>query len=367
MSELDVLYQKVIEILKDYRTKCETKPRDHKTAYGRETKRFYDGKVLNTLVGFIKTAGCRWFWKTGGCFMCSYNVGRGHEKYTVEEQLKQLKYLENNFDLSKYQFIYLYASSNFDPVLVPEETRKAAYNLLKKYRNLKYIALQSRTEFIDEKMLSEFSEKLKDRDVIIEMGLESSNDFISKYCVHKGFNFKDVKEKAELIKKYKLVPGVFILLKPPFLTEKEAIDDAVKSIKDSIKIGIESIELMCNQITKCSITELLHKMGKYRPLWLWSVIEVLENLTPEDHKKIHVSGFDITAPIENPPYNCQKCSKKVIEKIRLFKTTRDISVFDDLDCECKKQWKKELQKEYLPLEDRIVKDYKDLIEFYKTL
>jgi radical SAM enzyme (TIGR01210 family) len=263
--------------------------------------------------------------------------------------------------------VFICTYSSFDDLEVTKKAREFIYDLLNQYKNILYVAFQSRAEFVVDSILKEIKEKLPGKKSYVFIGLESSNDFITRYCIHKGYGFMEVSKKVKLLKKYGVHPGVFLLIKPPFMTEKESIDDAIKSIKDCFRIGVEDIYLMCNRIGGYSITDPLYKMKKYRAPWLWSIIEVLKNFDEEGLKRIKISGFRVAIATLDDPHNCKICNERVMNAIEKFNRTKSVSAFDKLDCECKKEWEEELKRRYLPLKTRIIEDYKELISFYGEL
>jgi hypothetical protein len=366
MENLNILHSKIEKILQDYKKKAPIIEKSKFAGTARESKKYFDGKEREDLIMLFGTRGCRWYLESGGCFMCSFNVGESFREYSSKDIINQVKQIVKDHDLKKMEGVFICPYSSFDTLEMPKEAREFIYNLLNQYKNILYVAFQSRAEFVVDSILKEIKEKLADKKLYVFIGLESSNDFITRYCIHKGYGFKEVKERVQLLKKYGVHPGVFLLLKPPFLAEKEAINDAIKSIKDCFRIGVEDIYLMCNRIGGYSITDSLYKMKKYRAPWLWSIIEVLKNFDGEELKKIKISGFRVSIITLDDPHNCKICNEGVMNAIEKFNRTKSISAFDKLDCECKKEWEEELKRRYLPLKTRIIEDYKELISFMEN-
>lgn len=266
--------------------------------------------------------------------------------------------------LIKLLFMFILILSSFDTPELPSKARRYIYELLNRYPNIKKVGFQTRPEFVKQKIIDEVKSSLPGKEITAHIGVESSNDFISRYCVHKGFGWKEFNKKVKLLQKNRIHPGAFVLFKPPFLTEKEAMDDALKSIKDCFEIGVEHIYLMCNNVAKYSITELLYKMGEYRPLWLWSIVSLLAKVEKNKLKRISVSGFDISSEAIDFPHNCQRCTRTMRKTLEEYGMKKDLSVFQKLTCRCKKEWETELKKKHLPLEKRLTRDYRELVEYY---
>ncbi len=63
------------------------------------------------------------------------------------------------------------------------------------------------------------------------IGLETSSDLIRKHSINKGFTFRDFVNAAEVAKVNGVAVKTYLMLKPPFLSEKQALEDIVTSVK----------------------------------------------------------------------------------------------------------------------------------------
>ena len=63
---------------------------------------------------------------------------------------------------------------------------------------------------------------------------------------------------------------IYVFVKPPipYITDDEAIDDAMKTIKDSFDKGAYAVELECGYIVENSDMYNLYKNGRYKPLFI---------------------------------------------------------------------------------------------------
>ena len=99
----------------------------------------------------------------------------------------------------------------------------------------------------------------------------------------------------------------------------EAIDDAMKTIKDS-----------CDMYN-------LYKNGRYKPLSFWSIQKLLKNAIALNRGIVRLAYFsDTPKPIAGPS-NCEKCNDKFIKMFDEYRETLDPKVlFEEIQCECKK-------------------------------
>ena len=59
----------------------------------------------------------------------------------------------------------------------------------------------------------------------VAIGLESTDPSILKNSVNKNYDFEDFREAAKLLRENGISVRTYLLLKPPFLTENEALRD----------------------------------------------------------------------------------------------------------------------------------------------
>lgn len=103
------------------------------------------------------------------------------------------------------------------------------------------------------------------------------------------------------MKKFNICSLAYVLLKPPFLTEKEAIDEAINSIKKATAIGFERISLEPMSVHRFTVVDALSLANNYRVPWFWSVIEVVEKC--KDINDIGIGGVGYFPPSDLQAHN----------------------------------------------------------------
>ena len=286
-------------------------------------KELINGQIVDSHVIILRTKGCRWA-HISGCSMC------GYFKETYDAGYDEIK-KQIDFAYEKYegeQVVKFFTSGSFlDKKEIPEKLQLYA---LKKFSEAKKIIIETRPEFV---------KNLKDIDIEVEleiaMGLESSNDKVLEYSVNKGFRYKPWLKAAKMVKEFGKKLRIYILIKPPFLTEKEAIKDAIESVK-KIKDIADTISFNPVAVHGRTIVEQMWKRGLYRPPWLWSVVEILK-----ESRKIYdgVIRCDVVAAgLRRGAHNCGKCDRSFINAINEFNLKQDGKIFDGLDCKCREEW-----------------------------
>jgi len=155
-----------------------------------------------------------------------------------------------------------------------------------------------------------------------------------------------VKDAIKVLKNLDVKVKAYLLIKPLFLTEKEAIDDAVKSGIEACRLGADRVSFNPMNIQKGTLVEYLWRRREYRPPWLWSVVEILEKVN---------AGVDV--PVLSHPTaagkirgshnsgKCGKCDNRVYAGIKDFSITQEPKFLRGLDCRCKETWRNVLELE----------------------
>ncbi|MBE8540105.1 archaeosine biosynthesis radical SAM protein RaSEA [Geoglobus acetivorans] len=287
-----------------------------------------DGEVVDCLTVILPTRGCGW----DKCYMCSYTldsdrnatqetVYRAFEKAAGKKQVEVLKIFTSG--------------SFFDEGEVERETREKIYRRAVEL-GFRKLVVESRPEFLTEAVVEEISQA--DIEIEIGIGLETSNDFYREHLINKGFSFEEYRNAVERVGSVARIK-TYLLLKPPLLTEKEAMEDMKKSIED-VKPYTDVVSLNLMTIHSGTYVEKLWREGVYRPPWLWSAVEILK------WADLDILCDPVAGGKRRGPHNCFKCDSSVVDEIRRFSLTGDKGVFET-DCECKEKWKLALEAEDL--------------------
>jgi hypothetical protein len=286
-----------------------------------------DGKIVDAFVIILRTRGCSWALNSG-CSMCGYINDAMLENVSDKDLFFQFSESMKKFNNQK--IVKIFTSGSFlDKTEISEKIQeKICETLGKKTRK---VIVESRPEFVNKEKLKKLK-KLCNLEIAV--GLESTNDKVLKYSINKGFTLKDYLKAAEIIKNICSLK-TYVLLKPPFLTEKESIIDAINTARLAGKYS-STVSLNPVNIQKNTFVEFLWKRNKYRPPWLWSVVEALK-----ESKKLtdaHLMSSPTGGGTKRGAHNCPKCDKKILSAVQDFSLTQNSSVFDNLYCECKEEW-----------------------------
>ncbi len=286
--------------------------------------------VKNCLTIILRTKGCHW----NKCLMCGYSQD-ADRRVSTENLLNQFDYALGKFK-DDFDIVKIFTSGSFfDEREIPQDIREHIYQKVAD-DGVEKLSVESRPQFISR-------DKLISDGVVPEVGigLETSNDFIREHCINKGFTFQDFRRAASMLKEENAMVKVYLLLKPPFLSEREAIDDAVKSAID-VKEYADVVSINPTNIPSKTYIEVLWKKGMYRSPWLWSMVEVVKKVRKEG---IEVIGDPVAGGKERGPHNCGKCDGQVSRAIRDFSLSQEVEDLEELSCDCIHPWKKALKLE----------------------
>ncbi|UCE80539.1 MAG: archaeosine biosynthesis radical SAM protein RaSEA [Methanobacteriota archaeon] len=294
------------------------------------------GNIVDTGVVILRTSGCRHF-SDGGCSMCGYNV---ESRDGISEADLAAQFKNASARLDDIEFLKVYTSGSF---LDDRETPNGIRELILRWcadRGLRLL-VESRAQFVTDDVMNALTGIHGDLEIAI--GLESANDRVLKYAINKNMTVADYDRAATAVKKAGASLRSYVLLKPPFLTEAEAVEDALATAKHAA-LQSDTISVNPVNVQKGTLVELLWRNWAYRPPWLWSVMEVLNSCTALDRKIVcEPTG----GGKERGAHNCGSCDAYLLDAIRERSISQNRKDIETLECECKGMWESVVELEGL--------------------
>ncbi|WP_255150840.1 archaeosine biosynthesis radical SAM protein RaSEA [Halorarius halobius] len=298
--------------------------------------------VRQSLTIILNTGGCRWA-RAGGCTMCGYVAESvdggsvGHENLMTQVQ-HCLDHEQENAD-EPASLVKIYTSGSFlDEREVPAETRDA---IAETFADRDRMVVESLPDFVDREKLREFTDRGVETDVAV--GLETATDRVRHDCVNKYFDFSDFEAACEEARAAGAGVKAYLLMKPLFLTEREAVADMKSSVRRCAAVdGCHTVSMNPTNVQQHTMVEDVFHAGGYRPPWLWSVCEVLESTAD-------VEAIVVSDPVghgsDRGPHNCGECDDRAQKAIKDFDLRQDPSVFEQVSCECELTWEAVVERE----------------------
>ncbi|MEM2790314.1 MAG: hypothetical protein QW075_00550 [Thermofilaceae archaeon] len=309
------------------------------------------GKVEAMPFIVLKSRGCSWKLKHGGCTMCGYNFDSTLGDPVSESQLlHQLSIgLKRAVRVRPTIIAVTPAGSFFDPEELPREVAFKIVDAVRKLGSLRVLYIESRPEYglqaAEDSFLDELLDRLKPLELSVGIGLESADDFVRNCIIHKGVSLRIVEKAVKALQERGVHTVLYTLLKPAFLTEREAVEDSISSVKWAASRA-DRVVLFPLRVYPYTLNWLLWRKGEYRTPWLWSLVEVLERLAPWELEKLIVTGWGTPPPTRLQAYNCSECTSAVKQLLKRWNASRDPSYIREaknLSCSCVDEWRRELQ------------------------
>ena len=312
-------------------------------------KEHLDGKLVDAGVVILRTSGCAHS-KGSGCTMCGYNVESSVE---VSEQDLH-RQLEKAFpSVDGVGFLKVYTSGSFlDEREMPASVRGSVLRWCAE-RGARLL-FESRAEFVTDDSLA--GPLALHDDIEVAIGLESANDRVLKYAINKDMTVADFEAAANTVKKAGAALRSYVLLKPPFLTEAEAVEDAKATMRYAAPRS-HTISLNPVNVQSGTTVERLWRTWAYRPPWLWSVVEVLNACA-------HIERKVVCDPTgggkERGAHNCGGCDDDILSAIRDFSLNQKRDTIPIKECACRDLWETVME-----LEGFVVGGTPDLQRFFR--
>ena len=241
---------------------------------------------------FVPHLGC-----PNNCTFCNQKSISGQMKNITPDEVKKVieDFLKNFRDDSVEKEIAFFGGS-FTGIeeSIQEELLKVAYTYVEQ-KKVSGIRVSTRPDYIDKeklKLLKKYGVKT------IELGVQSTNDYILKKC-KRGHKFEDVKKASRLIRRFRFNLGHQMMVGLPESTRL----DELRTAKDLAKLRPKIIRIYPVLVIKNTELEDEFKKGDYEPISLEQAIETCKDLCYFfKKKKIKVIriGLQNTDLISNP-------------------------------------------------------------------
>jgi hypothetical protein len=245
-------------------------------------------------------------------------------------------------DASGPSEIDIYCSGSFlNPNEIPTEAQTALIERIAREPLVEKVLVESRPEYVSAEKLLELTRLLGNKRLEVGIGLESANEEIREKRIKKGFTLEQFEKAAADVANGGASMLTYVLLKPIDTGEAEAIIDAVETSKKVFELGL-GLDLQVKiGLEPCFVgpdtaLTLAHRQGRYRPPWLWSVIEVVKKIAPLGPVLVGLSNEGLST--QESAHNCDRCTERVRGALAEFNSTQESTRLISLNCDCKKEW-----------------------------
>ncbi|MFV2013941.1 MAG: archaeosine biosynthesis radical SAM protein RaSEA [Candidatus Heimdallarchaeota archaeon] len=299
-----------------------------------------DGTIGKALTFVLPTRGCKYAMaKHGGCSMCTLPMDNPLEPsadfiQTLPQLTKKIFIQKGGADT--FSAVKFYTSGSFlDRWELPSDVQQEFLRLFK--NEVTEIILETRCEFVTTINIENLLRVCEPEKIVIAIGQETTDDEINRRSINKGHTLKQFERAVMKLKAYNLKVKGYILLKPIFLSEYAALEDAIRSASDMKELGVQNISINPAYIGKATLMDELYKYDHYRPPWLWTVYFVTLNIKQLFGSGVRVICDPVAAGSERGPKNCGECDDEFKSLLKSFSATQDtISLIEEVpNCSCR--------------------------------
>jgi radical SAM enzyme (TIGR01210 family) len=298
-----------------------------------------DNRPCRAFVVILKTRGCTWA-LAGGCTMCGYANDSAWTKVSEEQLVAQFHKAWTRYQGE--ELVKIYTSGSFlDRFEVMPGAQKAILAAIGK--GPKKVAFESLPGFVTDETLGPLEGLTQELEVGI--GVESANLRVLRDSVNKGHAFETFPEAAAACHRHGVSVKSYLMCKPPFLKESDALTDSTATIIAAAPHS-QMVSLNPTNVQGNTLVDALYKRGSYRPPWLWTIIQsLLDGRTAAE-----AAGFQgmlksdvIASGQSRGAHNCGQCDEAVVGYLKKYKATQDkkflAQCLDDVQCRCRAEWK----------------------------
>jgi radical SAM enzyme (TIGR01210 family) len=198
------------------------------------------------------------------------------------------------------------------------EARQAIYQVLVGY-GCRVLMVESLPAFITDGCLKDARRALTDIQVIVGIGLQSASAEVRELCINSTVREDDFIKAIERLASHGFGRKAYVMLKPPFLTEEEAIKDASATMIWLKAHNVQDITLCPTRVASGTVVSELFKRGWYSPPMLTSIGECLKNVHQLScHARVSIFNVHSSDFQAHTPSGCLECEQQLINRIQMY-------------------------------------------------
>ncbi len=246
-----------------------------------EEERSASGRLVSSVVILLTNKECPW-----RCLMCDL------WKHTLTRSVppgaipQQIDYALGRLQARPEQVKLYNSGSFFDPAAIPLADYPAIAQRLSFASRL---VVESHPRLIGENVL-------KFRDLLgpsleVAMGLETAHPGVLTR-LNKNLTLSAFAKAAAFLRNHGIAVRAFVLLKPPFLNEAEALEWAVKSAEFAFASGVEVLSVIPTRAGNGAL-DRLREAGEFAPPRLSTLERALESLLERPQGRVFADTWDL--------------------------------------------------------------------------
>ncbi|OHV51759.1 MULTISPECIES: hypothetical protein [Frankia] len=291
-----------------------------------------DGAIVGRKKVILMSGGC----SVPTCTMCPFtnenNYGLGSETQSLLHQVSHV--LTRSPDEPAYDVLALYNDGSF---FAPREIPRDAQLVIAEYvakAGVRRLVVESLPQFVTPAVLAPFVDALRGVELEVGIGLQSSDDLVRETLVNTRISRTAFERALLTMSELGVHPKIYLMVKPPFLTDAEAITDVVSSVEYVRALGIQGVTLCPTRVSPNTVAWRLWESGAYQPPNLWTIVDTVRRIHDATQVRvacINLRGSDFESVF---PDSCPACADHVVDSLIRYSETGDVADLPD-DCGCR--------------------------------
>ena len=253
------------------------------------------------------------------CLMCDLWKNTLEESVQPGQIVKQIRFALEQLEPARH--IKLYNSGNFfDRKAVPEFDVQECAGLVGGFDT---VIVENHPRFCDERCVR-FRDALG-TDLDVAIGLETAHEGALER-LNKQMTVDLFAERVRFLRSNGIHVRSFILIRPPFLTEAESLEWAIRSVEFAFDCGVECAPLIPVRAGN-GIMDQLQASGEWAPPTVETVETAFETALRLGRGRVFLDLWDSHLWLK-----CHECSEQRLARLDLMNHTQTIPA--PVDCRC---------------------------------
>ncbi|MCX4094567.1 radical SAM protein [Nocardia sp. alder85J] len=293
-----------------------------------------EGQVYGRKKVILMSGGC----SVPTCTMCPFTNENNHGHTSNDDGLvAQVEQMLARADGEPdYEVLALYNDGSFfAPREVPEPVRVRIAELVA-VSGVRRLVVESLPQFVTPEVVGPFVDALSGVELEVGIGLQSADDLVRETLVNTRVSRAAFEAAVVTMSDLGVRPKIYLMIKPPFLTDAEAVTDVLGSVRYVRSLGIDGVTLCPTRVSRNTVAWQLYQADRYRPPNLWTVVDAVRGAHEQAAIRvacINLRGNDFDSIF---PDSCPWCADRIVDGLVRYSETGDLADLPD-DCPCRPQ------------------------------
>jgi len=266
------------------------------------------------------------------CPLPNESLAHRSSKVTGQLAIAQVRHALQSVDKPEMVCIYNDGSFFAEAELI-RETRLAIVDLVRA-SGATVLMVESLPEFINKTTVGEVAARLSGRtQLVVGLGLQSADRIVREVCIASPVTEDAFRRALSVLSRAGVDAKTYLMFKPPFLTEDEAVSDVLSSVAWVSELGTVDITVCPTRVASGTVVHDLYRLGLYSPPALVSVAQAMQCLH-DSGLHARVSLFNV-ASSDFPsitPRVCASCGPRTVAALTEYNRDPRPGILNGVGC-----------------------------------